>query len=218
MERIISLTLLCTLMPCSALAAQPAASTGDKNEFSGMADYYHHSLYGRKTSSGQVLQKHLLTAAHRTLPFGTMVHVKNHRNGRSCVVVINDRGPFTKSKVIDLSHQAATELNMISAGTVKVGCTVVDKSKLASLQAKKPVEKLKTDGNVEKVCAEKPKSEAKILVASKGPSTTLLDSKPCTVNGTLKNTAVKPTGAETSKTETADEPTDENRILWTTDQ
>ncbi len=197
MERIISLTLLCTLMPCSALAAQPAAPSCDKNEFSGMADYYHHSLYGRKTSSGQVLQKHLLTAAHRTLPFGTMVHVKNHRNGRSCVVVINDRGPFTKSKVIDLSHQAATELNMISAGTVKVGCTVIDKSNLASLQAKK---------------------EPKILVASKGPSTTLLDRKPSTVNGTVKTTAVKHTGAETVKTETADEPSEENRIIWTTDQ
>jgi rare lipoprotein A len=110
---------------CSTLSAK----ANGNHQFTGMADYYHHSLYGKKTASGQVLAKHLYTAAHRTLPFGTHVHVKNHSNGRSCVVVINDRGPFTKSKVIDLSHSAATELDMISAGTCKVGCTVVPKPK-----------------------------------------------------------------------------------------
>ena len=116
-----------------ALALEDASKTATNgkpgHDFMGMADYYHHSLYGKKTASGQVLEKHLFTAAHRTLPFGTHVHVKNHSNGRSCVVVINDRGPFTKSKVIDLSHSAATELDMIRAGTCKVGCTVVPKPK-----------------------------------------------------------------------------------------
>lgn len=109
--------------------------------FTGMADYYHHSLYGRRTASGQVLQKHLYTAAHRTLPFGTHVHVKNHSNGRSCVVVINDRGPYTKSKVIDLSHSAAEELGMISAGTCKVGCSVVPKPKSPLISDEKPLAK-----------------------------------------------------------------------------
>lgn len=110
-------------------ASKTAAKDKTGHDFMGMADYYHHSLYGKKTASGQVLEKHLFTAAHRTLPFGTHVHVKNHSNGRSCIVVINDRGPFTKSKVIDLSHSAAAELDMISAGTCKVGCTVVPKPK-----------------------------------------------------------------------------------------
>lgn len=119
------------LEPAFALedSSKSAAKGKTGHDFIGMADYYHHSLYGKKTASGQVLEKHLFTAAHRTLPFGTHVHVKNHSNGRSCIVVINDRGPFTKSKVIDLSHSAAAELDMIRAGTCKVGCTVVPKPK-----------------------------------------------------------------------------------------
>ncbi|MBA4078045.1 MAG: hypothetical protein C0508_23655, partial [Cyanobacteria bacterium PR.023] len=138
------------------------------HDFMGMADYYHHSLYGKKTASGQVLEKHLYTAAHRTLPFGTHVHVKNHSNGRSCIVVINDRGPFTKSKVIDLSHSAAAELDMIRAGTCRVGCTVVPKPKtgagkveLARTVAEKAVP--------EKIVTEKP---ATVKVAAK-PETKL---------------------------------------------
>lgn len=93
--------------------------------FSGLADYYHHSFYGHRTASGQTLQKHLLTAAHRTLPFGTRVKVQCKRSGRSCIVVINDRGPFTKSKVIDLSHEAARQIGLLQAGTAPVVCTVV---------------------------------------------------------------------------------------------
>jgi len=200
MERIIGLTLLCILVPCSALAAQPVAAPSDNKEFSGMADYYHHSLYGRKTSSGQVLQKHLLTAAHRTLPFGTLVHVKNHRNGRSCVVVINDRGPFTKSKVIDLSHQAATELNMISAGTVKVGCTVIDKTKMASLQAKTPVEPAATT-----------------LLTVK-PAIVIASAKPSSGISPVKTVAIRHTAPVVAKNEMTDEPAEQNRIMWTTDQ
>jgi len=101
-----------------------AASKGPK--FHGMADYYHHSMYGNKTASGKVLHKHLKTAAHRTLPFGTKVRVTNKSNGKSCVVVVNDRGPFTPSKIIDLSHAAAVELGMLQAGTCKVTCEVLD--------------------------------------------------------------------------------------------
>ncbi|MBL0185804.1 MAG: septal ring lytic transglycosylase RlpA family protein [Candidatus Obscuribacter sp.] len=78
-----------------------------------MADYYHHSMYGNKTASGKVLHKHLKTAAHRTLPFGTKVRVTNKSNGKSCVVVVNDRKLLTPSKIIDLSHAAAVELGML---------------------------------------------------------------------------------------------------------
>lgn len=99
------------------------------HEFHGMADYYHHSLYGRKTSSGQVLRKEVLTAAHRTLPFGTRVHVHNKHNGKSCIVTINDRGPFTKSKVIDLSHAAADKIGLLQMGTGHVVCTVLPPGK-----------------------------------------------------------------------------------------
>jgi rare lipoprotein A len=166
--------------PAFALEDSSKAAAKDKtgHDFMGMADYYHHSLYGKKTASGQVLEKHLFTAAHRTLPFGTHVHVKNHCNGRSCIVVINDRGPFTKSKVIDLSHSAAAELDMIRAGTCKVGCTVVPKPKtgagkveLAKTVAEKAVPektavaKLATEKILpEKIVAEKP---ATVKIAAK---------------------------------------------------
>lgn len=117
----------------TAIAAKPhtharehQAREGKHHEFTGLADYYHHSMYGHRTASGQTLHKHLLTAAHRTLPFGTKVKVQCKRSGRSCVVVINDRGPFTKNKVIDLSHEAARQIGLLEAGTKPVVCTVVN--------------------------------------------------------------------------------------------
>ncbi|MBX9688494.1 MAG: septal ring lytic transglycosylase RlpA family protein [Candidatus Obscuribacterales bacterium] len=112
------------LVSLPALAAQEEKTEG--NSFSGLADYYHHKLYGQKTASGEVLKKEKLTAAHRTLPFGTKVKVMNKRSGKSCVVVINDRGPFTKGKVIDLSHEAARQLGVLEAGTASVACLVLE--------------------------------------------------------------------------------------------
>ncbi|MDX1987998.1 MAG: septal ring lytic transglycosylase RlpA family protein [Candidatus Obscuribacter sp.] len=111
--------------PAAAAATTASKATG-KVDFTGLADYYHHSLYGKKTASGKILHKEHMTAAHRTLPFGTRVRVTNKRNGASCVVVINDRGPFTKSKVIDLSHAAASHLGILQVGTAQVACTVVE--------------------------------------------------------------------------------------------
>lgn len=94
--------------------AQPAFATQNCElaDFSGVADYYADVFHGRRTASGQVHDKHKLTAAHRTLPFGTKVKLVNRRNKRSCVVVINDRGPFSKNRVIDVSQAAARELGL----------------------------------------------------------------------------------------------------------
>ena len=75
---------------------------------------------GGRTASGEVTGPNGLTAAHRTLPFGTRVLVTNVRNGRTVVVRITDRGPFNRGRVIDLSRAAARELDMISAGTAMV--------------------------------------------------------------------------------------------------
>ncbi|MBU6454676.1 MAG: septal ring lytic transglycosylase RlpA family protein [Cyanobacteria bacterium REEB67] len=108
-----------------AAQSQSEVKKAHSKEFGGFADYYHHSLYGQRTASGQVLKKDLLTAAHRTLPFGTRVHVRNKRTGKSCIVVINDRGPYTRSKVIDVSHAAASQLGLIQTGTADVACTVL---------------------------------------------------------------------------------------------
>jgi rare lipoprotein A len=95
---------------CLSLAVDPARAE------SGLAAYYH----GGKTSSGEVSGPHELTAAHRTLPFGTKVLVTNTRNGRSVTVRINDRGPYGRGRIIDVSHAAARELQMIGSGTARV--------------------------------------------------------------------------------------------------
>ena len=75
------------------------------------------------TASGERMDPNALTAAHRTLPFGTKVRVKNLGNGRSVTVRINDRGPFTGGRIIDVSKAAAARLRMISSGTAKVSIT-----------------------------------------------------------------------------------------------
>jgi len=86
----------------------------------GDASYYASDFQGRKTASGEVFDMHQLTAAHRTLPMGTRVRVVNLDNGREVVVRINDRGPFARGRVIDLSYAAATELDMIGPGVAPV--------------------------------------------------------------------------------------------------
>jgi rare lipoprotein A len=86
----------------------------------GVASYYAHKYHGKKTSSGERYNMHALTAAHRTLPFGSTVKVTHLQNNRSVVVRVNDRGPFTKGRIIDLSLEAARRLQMVSSGTARV--------------------------------------------------------------------------------------------------
>jgi len=86
----------------------------------GKASYYHLRFNGRRTASGQRYKDSALTAAHRTLPFGSQVRVTNTRNGRSVVVTVNDRGPFIKSRIIDLSGEAARKLGLMHHGLAEV--------------------------------------------------------------------------------------------------
>lgn len=86
----------------------------------GRASFYHRSFEGRRTASGERYDRHRLTAAHRTLPFGSRVRVTNLENGLSVVVEVNDRGPFRKGRVIDVSEEAARELGFYRAGTARV--------------------------------------------------------------------------------------------------
>jgi rare lipoprotein A len=86
----------------------------------GMASYYADSLHGNPTASGEPYDKDALTAAHRTLDFGTEVRVTNLENGKSVVVRINDRGPHVESRLIDISGAAAQALGLIDAGTARV--------------------------------------------------------------------------------------------------
>ncbi|MBO1519785.1 septal ring lytic transglycosylase RlpA family protein [Oceanisphaera sp. DM8] len=107
----------CTSVPSSASTVGTLAVVSSQQ---GKASYYGGRFHGRKTASGEIFNKNILTAAHRTLPFGTQVRVTNLNNNKSVVVRINDRGPYAKGRIIDLSEQAARQLKMIRAGVVKV--------------------------------------------------------------------------------------------------
>ncbi len=91
----------------------------------GIASWYGHPYHGRRTSNGEVYDMNLMTAAHLSLPFGTWVRVTNLTNNRSTEVRINDRGPFVKDRIIDLSRAAAREIAMIGPGTARVRVEVV---------------------------------------------------------------------------------------------
>lgn len=86
----------------------------------GTASWYGPGFHGRPTASGARFNQDAMTAAHKTLPFGTRVSVVDQRTGESVAVTINDRGPFVKGRIIDLSRAAATKLGMRNAGTAKV--------------------------------------------------------------------------------------------------
>ena len=86
----------------------------------GIASYYGRAHDGRRTASGEVFDMNGMTAAHRTLPFGTRVRVTNLANGREAVVRINDRGPFRRGRIIDLSYAAARRLGIVGPGVAKV--------------------------------------------------------------------------------------------------
>jgi|RhiMetdeSRZDD1v2_1073273.scaffolds.fasta_scaffold1183504_1 rare lipoprotein A len=85
-----------------------------------VATYYGKEFAGRRTASGERFNPGAMTAAHRTLPFGTRVRVTNSHNGRSVIVRINDRGPFVKGRSIDLSSGAARAIGMGSAANVRI--------------------------------------------------------------------------------------------------
>jgi|CXWL01.1.fsa_nt_gi rare lipoprotein A len=91
----------------------------------GMASWYGGGFHGRRTASGERYDMNRLTAAHRTLPFGTLLEVRNLENGKVVRVRVNDRGPFKKNRVIDLSFGAAKEVEMVGPGTARVELRVL---------------------------------------------------------------------------------------------
>lgn len=91
----------------------------------GTASWYGYRFHGRRTASGERFNASAYTAAHRSLPFGTKVRVTNLRNGRSVIVRINDRGPYARGRVIDLSKAAANAIGLISSGTAPVRIEIV---------------------------------------------------------------------------------------------
>jgi rare lipoprotein A len=99
---------------------EPAAPIAGGHAMEGTASWYGKKFHGRRTANGEVYDMHLLTAAHKTLPFHTFVRVTRLDNNRTVMVRINDRGPFVAGRVIDLSYAAARRLGMAEAGTAPV--------------------------------------------------------------------------------------------------
>ncbi len=101
-------------------SAQASESLRVAQTVSGPASWYGARFHGRRTANGERFDKNAMTAAHRSLPFGTRVRVTNQRNGRTVVVRINDRGPFVGNRVIDLSRAAADAVGMVRSGVAPV--------------------------------------------------------------------------------------------------
>jgi rare lipoprotein A len=113
----------------SLLLTQPLvllARAGGVDLGSGGASYYSNEFAGRRTASGEAFNPKALTAAHRTARFGSQIRVTHLGNGRQVVVRINDRGPWTRGRIIDLSYAAAKKIGMHNSGTAKVKLTLVD--------------------------------------------------------------------------------------------
>ena len=92
----------------------------------GLASYYAHKFHGRTTASGETYDETKLTAAHRTLAFGTRIRVTNLQNGRSVNLRVTDRGPFVDGRIVDVSRRAAEELDFVAQGLVKVRLEILD--------------------------------------------------------------------------------------------
>ena len=104
-------------------------SPNDEKVDTGKASFYAHKFEGRRTSSGQTYRAKEHTAAHRFHPFGTLLEITNKTNGLKTIVRVNDRGPHSKDRLIDLSYAAAKDLGIVGAGTGEVSVKVVSVSK-----------------------------------------------------------------------------------------
>ncbi len=112
----------------TASKAKASSGSGGGSAFqSGMASWYGGKFHGRKTANGETYNMNSLTAAHKTLPFGTRVRVTNTRSGASVDVRINDRGPFIAGRVIDLSRAAAGSIGLTNTGVAPVKVTILGK-------------------------------------------------------------------------------------------
>lgn len=116
------LVLIILLTSCARMRYFP---TGNVER--GLASWYGEDFHGKITSSKEIYNMYDMTAAHKTLPFGTYVMVTNLENGKSIIVRINDRGPFIRGRIIDLSYAAAQLLDMVDPGVVPVRIEVLEK-------------------------------------------------------------------------------------------
>jgi peptidoglycan lytic transglycosylase len=121
-----SLVLVLNLHGCARLPHYETRPESTGHKETGMASYYAEKFHRRKTASGERLNNYALTAAHKTLPLGSKVIVKNLNNGKSVTVKINDRGPFVKGRIIDLTQVAFSQIASLDKGVAKVEISVVN--------------------------------------------------------------------------------------------
>ena len=118
------------MLICLWGAGPPAAALAAQDEpFRGKASWYGTTAHGKQTANGEIFNRYAMMAAHKTLPFGTVVRVFNLRNNRHVLVRINDRGPFAKGRIVDVSMRAAEHLKMKRAGVVTVAIEAVSNAK-----------------------------------------------------------------------------------------
>ncbi len=127
----ITITICCMILQSCAFRTKkhtyykPPSKVYTGYSETGIASWYGSDFHGKPTASGEIYNMYAMTAAHKTLPLGTYVKVTNLENGRSVIVKINDRGPFVKGRIIDLTYTAAKKLGMIHKGTARVRLNIV---------------------------------------------------------------------------------------------
>ena len=135
---VLAFPLACVLLSSCAkkrhIASAPSAPIAVRSTETGLASWYGHPYHGRAAANGEIYDMEKLTAAHRTLPFGTVVRVTNLDNAKCVDVRIIDRGPFVAGRIIDLSHAAAEVIDMIGPGVAQVRVDIL------SLQAVAPAQ------------------------------------------------------------------------------
>jgi len=123
------ISLLLALFAAGCASARPEPAGDEDRGQIGLASYYGAKFHGSRTASGSSYDRTALTAAHRTLPFGTRVRVTNLANGREVVVTITDRGPFRKDRILDVSSRAARILGFLRDGIARVRVVVLEEDR-----------------------------------------------------------------------------------------
>jgi rare lipoprotein A len=146
--------MLVVLAACSGKHVPVSHPSARGSELEGLASYYAEPYHGRRTASGEVFDTYAaMTAAHRTLPFNTVVRVQNQANGKAVEVRINDRGPFIAGRIIDLSIRAARTIDLIRPGVVLVKLQILRQGTVPRRTACGEPHDAIQDGALEPLCA-----------------------------------------------------------------
>ncbi len=195
MNKTVILTLLFPLLSFAMVCAQQKPFSQE-----GQCSFYADKFHGRSTASGERYDKTLFTCAHMTLPYGTNLKVTNLSNGKTVVVRVNDRGPFSPNRIVDVSKAAAEALDMITAGVVKVRLEITAEQPPAAVTAQTP-----SASGTEKKSVDVAKSDADRGITEYRPMTRELDSKPVSMAKKLEESQ-QPVATPTTSTAPTAQP------------